>query len=296
MAISVRAAFEDRTALLPLSAIMPLRTLTKDQRQSTKYRRIAASITEVGVIEPLVVSRLSGKDGIYLLLDGHARLTLLRDLGQTEVRCLVALDDDPFTYNKRVSHLAIIQEHYMIMRALDRGVSEKKIADALDVDVARIKRQRTLLDGICREAVEMLKDRQISAIVFASLKKMASARQVEAIELMISCGNFTATYAGALLAGTRQQELAKPDKPKKVRGLSGEQMARMEREMTALQGDFKAAETSYGDHTLELVVASGYLAKLLRNPQVERYLTEHHSEFLDEFRAIVSSNNLDQAA
>ena len=296
MATSVRAAFEDRTALLSIDAIMPLRTLSKDQRRSTKYMRIAASIAEVGVIEPLVVARLSGNDGSYILLDGHARLTLLRDLGEKEVRCLVALDDDPFTYNKRVSHLATIQEHYMIMRALDRGVSEKKIADALDVDVARIRRQRTLLDGVCREAVDMLKDRQLSPTVFATLKRMTPTRQVEVIELMISCGNFTSTYASALLAGTRQQDLAKPDKPKKVRGLSGEQMARMEREMNTLQGDFKSAEISYGDHMLELVVASRYLAKLLRNPQVERYLTEHHGEFLDEFRTIVASDALEQAA
>jgi ParB-like chromosome segregation protein Spo0J len=296
MTALIRAAFEDRTVLLPLASIMPMRVLNKDQRRSIKYKRIAASIAEVGVIEPLVVSRLAGRGDSYLLLDGHARLFLLQEMGLTEVRCLIALDDDPFTYNKRVSHLAIIQEHYMIMRALERGVPEKKIADALNVDVARIRRQRTLLDGICPEAVEMLKDRQLSPIVFANLKKMAAARQVEVVELMISCGNFSSTYASALLAGTRQQELAKPDKPKKVRGLSAEQMARMEREMTTLQGDFKSAETSYGDHMLELVVASGYLAKLLRNSRVERYLAEHHAEFLDEFKAILSSNIMEQAA
>jgi ParB-like chromosome segregation protein Spo0J len=296
MATGIRAAFEDKTVLLPTSAIMPMRSLNKDQRRSIKFQRIAASIAEVGVIEPLVVSRLAGKDGSYLLLDGHARLSLLQELGSAEVRCLVALDDDPFTYNKRVSHLAIIQEHYMIMRALERGVTEKKIADALNVDVARIRRQRTLLDGICPEAVEMLKDRQLSPVVFGNLKKMASSRQVEVVGLMISCGNFSSSYASALLAGTRQQELAKPNKPKKVHGLSLEQMARMEHEMTTLQGDFKLAESSYGDHMLELVVASGYLSKLLRNTQVERYLAEHHSEFLDQFRAIVSSNVLELAA
>jgi hypothetical protein len=119
---------------------------------------------------------------------------------------------------------------------------------------------------------------------------------VEVVGLMISCGNFSSSYASALLAGTRQQELAKPNRPKKVHGLSLEQMARMEHEMTTLQGDFKLAESSYGDHMLELVVASGYLSKLLRNPQVERYLAEHHSEFLDQFRAIVSSNVLELAA
>lgn len=208
----------------------------------------------------------------------------------------MALEDDPFTYNKRVSHLATIQEHYMIMRALDRGVPERKIADALNLDVARIRRQRTLLDGICPDVIDMLKERQFPAGVFAVLRRMNAARQVEAVELMITCGNLTTTYAEALLAGTRQADLARPDKPKKVRGLSAEQMARMEREMATLQSDFKSVETTYGNDMLELVVASGYVAKLLRNPVVERYLTERHGEILDEFRAIVASNTLEQAA
>lgn len=291
----VRAAFEDRTVVIPLDAVMPLRTLAPDLRQSVRWKRIAASIAEVGVIEPIVVSSKSGKAGAWLLLDGHVRVAILRDRGETEARCLVALEEDPFTYNKRVSHLATIQEHYMIMRALDRGVPERKIADALNLDVARIRRQRTMLDGVCPEAVDMLKERHLPAGVFAVLKRMNAARQVEAVELMISCGNLTTTYAGALLAGTRQADLARPEKPKKVRGLSAEQMARMEREMATLQSDFKSVEATYGNDILELVVASGYVAKLLRNPAVERYLAERHAEILEEFKAIVASNSLEQA-
>ena len=188
--------------ILPLAAVMPLRTITPDLRKSVRYRRIAASISEVGLVEPIVVSPESGRSGSHLLLDGHVRLDILRGRGESSVCCLVALNDDTFTYNKRVSHLATIQGHYMIMRALARGVSEKKLADALDMDVERIKRQRSMLDGICSEAVEMLKHRQIAAGVFPALKKMSPARQVEAVALMSSCCNFTRTYAGALLAGT----------------------------------------------------------------------------------------------
>ena len=296
MAGTVHIAFQDRTVVLPFDAIMPLRTLAADVRKSVRYKRVATSIAEVGVIEPLVVSPDSGRAGAYLLLDGHVRLAILRERGEREARCLVALEEDTFTYNKRVSHLATVQAHFMIMRALERGVSEQKIADALNLDVARIRRQRTLLDGICREAVDLLKDRQIPAGVFPVLKRMGAARQAEAVELMASCGNFTTSYADALLAGTKQAELARPDKAKRVRGLSAEQMAKMEREMQTIQGNFKAVETTYGDDMLALVVASGYVAKILRNPEVERYLAQRHPEILEEFRAVVASNALDQAA
>jgi ParB-like chromosome segregation protein Spo0J len=38
---------------------------------------------------------------MYLLLDGHIRLEMLKEIGETQVRCLVATDDEAFTYNKR---------------------------------------------------------------------------------------------------------------------------------------------------------------------------------------------------
>lgn len=88
MAVPVRVAFEDRTVLLPLDAVMPLRTLAPDLRQSVRWKRIAASIAEVGVIEPIVVSPKSGKAGAWLLLDGHVRVAILRERGETEARCL----------------------------------------------------------------------------------------------------------------------------------------------------------------------------------------------------------------
>ena len=49
--------------------------------------------------------------------------------------CLVSTDDEAFTYNKRVNRIAIIQEHRMILKAIERGVPEERIAKALNIDV-----------------------------------------------------------------------------------------------------------------------------------------------------------------
>jgi hypothetical protein len=68
-------------------------------------------------------------------------------------------------------------------------------------------------------------------------------------------------------------------------------MARMEKEMESLQQDFKAVETSYGDDVLQLVIASGYLAKLIANREIEKYLVTHHAEILGEFRSIVAATS-----
>jgi ParB-like chromosome segregation protein Spo0J len=291
----VRAAFEPRLVLAPISQILPTRKLSEKILGSVKYRRIAQSIAEVGVIEPLVVAKPPAGGG-YLLLDGHVRLTILADLGERETRCLVADDDEAFTYNKRVNRLATIQEHYMIVRALDRGVSEEKLARALDLDVKSIKRRRSLLEGVSPEVVELLKDRSVNPVTFDALRKMRPMRQIEVAELMVAAGNFTSAYAKALLAATRQADLTQPDKPKRVGGMSPEQMAKMEREMTALTQDFKALEASYGDDVLHLVIASGYLSRLVSNPEIQQFLGARHPEILGEFRAIITSASLDQGA
>lgn len=295
MAAAVKLAFERELIVARLDEILPLRQVTDHVKKTVKYQRIAQSIAEIGVIEPLAVAKTPDGTGL-MLLDGHIRHAALVDLGESEARCLLAKDDEAFTYNKRVNRLATIQEHYMIVRALDRGVSEEKIARALNVDARSIRRRRSLLDGVCPEVVEMLKDRSVNPVTFDMLRKMKPVRQIEVAELLLAANNFTSSYAKALLAATRQTDLARPDKPKKVGGMTPEQMARMEREMASLNQDFKALEVSYGDDVLHLVIASGYLARLIGNPEIERFLQTRHPELLDEFRSIITVASLDQTS
>lgn len=298
MSTGVRIAFERRIEVLPLSRLLPLRAVSADLKQTAKYRRIARSVLEVGIIEPLVVARSQKEtaDGRFLLLDGHLRHAVLADAGEQTARCLIADDDEAFTYNKRINRLATIQEHFMIVRAIDRGVSEDRLAKALDLDVKAIRRRRTMLAGICREVVDLLKDKTLNPSTLEVLRKMKPMRQIEAAELMTTAGNYTASYAKALLAATRQADLVRSDRPKKVGGLTPEQMSRMEREMDTVQQDLKTVESRYGDDVLHLVIASGYLAKLVKNRDIKRYLNSHHPEILAEFVAIISATSLDNTA
>ncbi len=143
---------------------------------------------------------------------------------------------------------------------------------------------------------EELKDKSINPSTFDVLRKMRPMRQMEAAELMATAATYTASYAKAILAATKQADLMKPDQPKRVSGLTAEQMTRMEREMAGLQEDVKAVEARYGDDMLHLVIAAGYLAKLVGNRNIRRYLGQHHPEILEEFTAIIASASLDGAA
>jgi len=81
----------------------------------------------------------------------------------------------------------------------------------------------------------LLEDKSVDTAVFTLLRKMKPLRQIEAGELMSAMNNYTARYAHALQVATRQEDLAQPERPKKVRGLTAEQMARMEREMEVIR-------------------------------------------------------------
>ena len=290
----VKIAFERKIIIQPIANLLPTKGLPAGVRETVKYRRIAASVAEVGLIEPLSIARQKGGGG-YLLLDGHMRLDALRFLGATEAACVVADDDEAFTYNKRVNRLATIQEHYMIVRALDRGVPEEKLARALNVDVKVIRQRRHLLSGISADVAELLKDKPVGHHAFQKLRKMKPIRQLEVAELMVSANNYTVSYAKALLATSKPADLHKPDELKKATGLSAEQMARLEREMASVSEDYKELEASYGDDMLVLVVASGFIERLLSKPEIEGFLERRHPEFLENFRAIVQATSLDQS-
>lgn len=118
--ISLPDGFEHTTLRIPISEIMPLREVPNSVRKSVKYKQIAASIAEVGIIEPPVVVPDSRGSGRYHPLDGHLRLAILLEQGETEVVCLIALEDEAFTYNRRISRIAIIQEHRMILNAVKK--------------------------------------------------------------------------------------------------------------------------------------------------------------------------------
>jgi hypothetical protein len=279
--------------LLSLSVILPSRKTPEGLLTSRKFKQITKSIEAIGLIEPLSVTK-PDRSGQHILLDGHSRLVALKQLGFEKAPCLVATDDESYTYNNRVNRLSSIQEHVMIRRAVDRGVTPERLANDLDVDVSHILKKLNLLDGICPEAAELLRDQTFSPNLGAVLRKMKPTRQIECVELMVSTNNITVSYAQALVAATPSNMLVGETKPRKIAGVSADQMAKMEREMGNLHEQFKLAEQSYGQDILNLVLAKGYLAKLMTNEAILHHLTRKHPDVLNEFDGIVRMVNLDK--
>lgn len=287
----VKLGFELEGVTIPLSRILPLKPVAEQARKTPKYAAILASVREVGVIEPLMIHPLPGTDGQYLLLDGHLRIEALKELGYTEVFCLVSTDDEAYTYNHRVNRLPPIQEHFMIIRALERGISEERIARALHVDVKQIRSRRDMLRGICPEAVALLKNTPMASGPVGHLRAVKPARQVEIVEMMTMVANFTGPYCQALVAATPQDQRAKAANCSSKAVFSSGDLARVQHEVETLQRGLQTYEESYGRNFLQLVGVRGYLSRLLGNQRVARFISTRYSDLFSGFKQIVASTS-----
>ena len=148
----VTAAFKQHEVVLAIESLILQKEIKPAYRKSNTYKQIAAFLDNVGLIEPVVVFPRGPND--YLLLDGHLRVDILKGRGVIEVRAIFATDDEAYTYNKRVNHAPPIAQHFMILKALANGLSEERIASALNVNVANIRKKRDMLEGICSEVID----------------------------------------------------------------------------------------------------------------------------------------------
>ena len=151
-----------------------------------------------------------------------------------------------------------------------------------------------MLVGICPEVVELLKDKSVNPERFEVLRKMKPMRQIEAAELMSTAGNYTASYAKALLAATRQADLVKSERAEADRRHDGRtDGAHGARDGEGAEGPkdrritIRRGRAPVGDR-LRVSFKAG---RQCRNQALPG---QHHPEILSEFRAIIAATSLDQ--
>ena len=293
--LNTMLGFDLQTYQVPLEQLLPSKKVVDGVMVTRKYKQIVSSIAEVGLIEPLSVIQPDPEKPEYLLLDGHIRALALKNLGIDVAPCLFAKDDETYTYNHRINRLSTIQEHLMIRRAIERGVSKERLAKAFDVNTNSITRRVNLLKGICQEAIDLLQDKQFPPDLTRVLRNMKPARQVEAIELMLASSGITMTHAEALLKATPPDQRTDTSPSTRPKAPPLEQIVKLEKEMNQVHSQYKDAENSYGSELLNLVVAKGYLNKLLANTSVKSYVERNEPEILSHLELVANTISMEEA-
>jgi hypothetical protein len=292
MSEQIKAIFEREIRSLSLDVLLPTRDIKSGDRAFGKYKMIQASISQVGLIEPIAVFPCRGRKGYYVILDGHLRLKALRELGYKETDCLISTEDDPFTYNDKVNRLSAIQEHRMIIKAIEQGVHESDIAKTLAIDIDQIRRSINLVEGIDSHVVEKLKNKPITGTAVRLFKRVKALRQHEFADLMNTTGDYSLAYAQALLLATPPEMLLEPTKPKAPKTMRSEDVAQLEKEMETLERDFRVYQETYGENALSLSVVQRYVQRLLANATIKRFLSKNYPEIFEELNIITSVETL----
>jgi hypothetical protein len=283
---NVRCAFQSTILTLPLKSIVPQRSIESKVRRSAIFKQILASVREIGLIESLVVYPQEGNN--FLLLDGHLRFEALKILGVDEVRCILSTDDEGYTYNKRVNHIPPVAQHFMLLEALKSGVVEERIAATLNVDVAAIKKRVRMLDGICPEVVEMLRDRKLSLELFPVLRKMKAIGQIATVELMVLRNDYSVSFAKTRLAISPPALLCETSNTRQLKANADAADALLGEDTDGLIQNLRAIEETYGADILTLTVTCAYLKRLFSEASITRYLDQHHPGTMETLKTIVS--------
>tara|TARA_R110002072_G_scaffold242550_3_gene401329 strand:- start:15858 stop:16217 length:360 start_codon:yes stop_codon:yes gene_type:complete len=104
-------------------------------------------------------------------------------------------------------------------------------------------------------------------------------------------------HADALLKATPPEKRTDqvPPKSEEPKGDPLEQTVRLEREMNQVQEKYKRTEEPYGSELLNLVVAKGYLKKLMENDSVRGFVDRHAPEVLKQFELVLNTVSMEEA-
>jgi hypothetical protein len=113
-------------------------------------------------------------------------------------------------------------------------------------------------------------------------KSIKPVRQIEAAQLMTAMNNFTQHYMRSIVVATPEELLSAPRA--KFGGLNDQKLKVMKQESANLEREFRSIEQTYSADHLDLTLSMGYVARLLGNIRVVKYLAQHYPDIFEEFR------------
>lgn len=282
--------FNSQCILMDVNELQYGKELPLNVKISVKYKQILSTIEVIGVIEPIVI--YINEQSERIILDGHLRVEASKDAGLDKIYCLIAEDEESYSYNKYINRLSVIQEQRMIIQAVEAGVSEERLSTALNISIQILKAKFKLLDGISPEVIALLSEKIVPQAIFIILKKMKPERQLEAVSTMMSINDFSRKFALLLLHYTSNEMLKNPKDSKLKQQYIAKNFARMEREMAAMEMETKQLEDIYGTNNLKLAVILSHIKQLLSNYAVLNWLVDNNPDYLAQLKKISAIDSL----
>lgn len=266
------------------------RTLPVNVRGSMKFKQIAVTVREIGLIEPVIV--FVDKKGEKRILDGHLRIEVLKDLEIKKVHCLISPVEDSYTYNKRVNRITIVQEQKMLLRAVEAGVPVEKLCSVLGVSIKTIQSKLRISEGIAPEVLALLAEKNVPQALFGLLKKLKPYKQIEVVDTLVSINNFTRKFVESMLHAIPQEHFIDAGHAKEEANDFRRYLERLQKDMVSVQNETSKLDDEYSDNTFKLVVIKGHLERILSKAEILHWLYDNYPDYLSVFKQVTGIENL----
>jgi ParB family transcriptional regulator, chromosome partitioning protein len=251
-----------------------------------EYTRMSASIRSVGLIEPIIVFP---EKSHFVILDGYQRYRILLEMGVERVPCLIWSEKEAFTGNRMVNRLSAAQEMRMLRKSLEE-LDEKTIAGAFGISSIGHRLNQSLLKQLHPNAAKEFESGKLSKNCARELRYVKPERQLEILELMESCNDYSVPFVRGLIVKTPPSKRAKLAangfSPWEKSEKKSDDLLKRLQDVEEKQDFYSGLYRQYSFNLLKLII---YGRSLLANERVNGFLAEHQSTVFSSFQEIIES-------
>lgn len=268
---------------IDLEELVPLKERDIDLRKNRGYMKILSSINAIGLIEPLCVYQ---ENGHYVILDGYLRYKALRQIGEETAPCIINATKEAYTYNRMINKLSAVQESRMLRESLKK-IDQNTIADVFGVKSIQYHLGTAMLKHLDQKVISAVDQHRLSRRCARELTYVKRPRQVEILKEMDKCGDYSTSFARAMITKTSASQRNEKKKSKKPWQDHSGRKQELVNKLENVQKRYDFYTGLYRQYCADLLKLFVYVRKLITNSKIRSYLDINYPDILDQFEKII---------
>lgn len=173
--------------LIPLDSLIPAEDNPRTAGKDPELVALAASMQEVGILEPLLVEPHPFEDGSYRIVAGHRRFAAAEIACLPHAPCIVRPLDDAmrqatmFIENFHRKDLGPIEQARALKQLADTGIAQRDIAKRVGISQSHVSKLTTLLK-LPEEAQGWVEAGKMTQEMAGTLAALPAAKVKELVE------------------------------------------------------------------------------------------------------------------
>ena len=266
-----------------IEKLVPLKERDINLRKNRGYKKILSSINTVGLIEPLCAYR---ENGHYVILDGFLRYKALQQLGAKTIPCLIYPNKEAYTFNRMVNKMSAVQESRMLRESLKK-IDHSTIAEVFNLKSLQYRLGTDMLKHLDQKIISSIDKGLMSRRCARELTYVKLPRQVEILKEMEKTGDFSISFARAMVIKTPVRMRNKNKKDKRPWQDNSERKQELVSKLEAVQKRYDFYTNLYRQYSADLLKVYIYVRKLITNNKARTFLDINHPEVLERFEKII---------